>query len=190
MLAENTKPFTKEQEEFIDKVMEENKDLMNDLAGTAPTPSTPEEVLDTRTAAEQEAAMLKQAQDDAEAFAQNRDPSEIAALAFHMFFPKFQNATLFLSNKELRRLVLALIGKGHQSMPDHPTFKDRRTGEAYKMGLELLSAKFMMITKLEMDALQKNVDDQEAEAKTVADNAVIETQYGAEASEENNNVTT
>lgn len=173
------KADNEEFQQAAEKVFEAHSDTFAKLADN---PSAPEEVLDTRSAEEQEAAMLKQAQDDAMKMAENRDPAEIAAMCFHMFFPRFQQEVMFLSNKELRRLVNALIGKGHVSMPNEPTFKDARTGMAYKIGMELLSAKFMMITRNEMNLIQKNVDAQEA-AKAAADAAVIETSYGEPANE-------
>lgn len=141
----------------------------------APAPSTPDEVLDTRTPEEIEAAFLKQAEDEATRIAENRDPAETAAIMFHMFYPKFKGLTMGLSNKELRRLVTALIGRGHTSEPDVPKFHDKNTGQAYKMGLELLQAKFMMIQRLELNALEK--EHQEKEAKKLAAEAVVTTEY-------------
>lgn len=143
--------------------------------------STPEEVLDTRSAAEVEAEFLKQAEDHARQIAENRDPAETAALMFHMFYPQFKNLTAGLSNKELRRLINAIIGKGHQSESDIPKFYTRETGQAYKLGLELMQAKFMMIQKLELDALEKH--QQEKEAKELAAQAVITEERGEAALE-------
>jgi hypothetical protein len=137
----------------------------------APLPTAPEDVLDTRTPEEIEAALLKQAEDDATAMAMNRDPAEIAAMCFHLFYPKFSQMLGLLSKKQLRAVLENLIGRGHPSMPEVPTFKEKITGDTYKMGLELMQAKFMMITKLEMDALQEQVDQDEA--KKIADEAVI-----------------
>lgn len=141
--------------------------------------STPEEVLDTRSAEEIEADQLRQAEEDGKRFeeeAMNRDPAEIAAMAFHMYFPVFENLTSGLSNKELKRLVNALIGKGHVSQPEIPKFKDTKAGEAYKMGLELLQAKFMMITRLEMNALEKQLDKNKSEEAPVIETSFEETQ--------------
>lgn len=154
-----------------------------------PTVSTPEEVLDTRSAEEIEADILRQAEEDGKKFEEdvvNRDPAEIAAMAFHMYFPVFQNLTTGLSNKELKRLVNALVGKGHVSQPEIPKFKDKKAGEAYKMGLELLQAKFMMITRLEMNQLQEQINAA-AENKdlNVRNNAEIETSF-EETQEEGN----
>ena len=134
----------------------------------APNASSPEEVLDTRSPEEIEAEFLKQAEEDARRMAENRDPAEIAAMMFHMFYPQFKNLTSRLSNKELRRLINALIGKGHQSEPDIPKFNTAETGQAFKMGLEILQAKFMMIQKLELDALEKHQQEKEAKTHTWA----------------------
>lgn len=149
-------------------------------AGVAPNPGKLEDVVDGRSPEQVEADMIAQGQADAEAIAQNRDPAEVAAMFFHLFFSKFQQQVMFLSNKELKKLLTSIIGRGHKNMPEIPTFKDRNAGQAYKLGLELLQAKFMMITKLEMDALQAQYDKEAAEAKEIADSAVIETVYGEE----------
>jgi myo-inositol-hexaphosphate 3-phosphohydrolase len=156
-------------------------------AGKAPNPGKAEDMLDTRSAAEVEADMLKQAEADALAVAQNRDPADIAAIFFHMFVPKFQQHIAGLSNKELRRLVNQLVGNKHPSLPDVPTFKDKDTGAAFKLGMELIQAKFMMVTKHEMDMLQRQHDEQAEEAKKIAAEAVVETQFGGEALKGNEN---
>lgn len=148
--------------------------------GQAPNPGKLEDVLDTRTPAEIEAAMLKQAEDDATKAAKNRDPAQTAAIFFHLFFPEFQRKVMFLSNKELRRLVVSIVGKGHQTMPDVPTFKDKNAGAAYKLALELQQAKFMMVQGLELEALQKEHD---AEAAKLAAEATVSTEFGEKANE-------
>lgn len=147
----------------------------------APAPSTEAEVLDTRSPDEIEAEFLKQAEDDAIKFAENRDPAEIAAMMFHMFYPQFKGLVIGLSNKELRRLVTALVGKGHQSEPEVPKFNEKRTGQAYKMGLEILQAKFMMITKLEMDMIEKAENEK---AARLLENVVVTEERGEAALKE------
>lgn len=152
----------------------------------APEASTPEEVLDTRSPEEIEAAFLKQAEDDARAMAENRPPEETAAIMFHMFYPQWKSLLIGLSNKELRRLVQGLVGKGHSSEPAVPKFTDQRTGTAYKLGLELMAAKFMMIQKIELDAFEKAQNDKQ-QAQELAAQAVITEERGEAALEENTN---
>lgn len=165
---------------------------VQELAEQLPTqqaevPSTPEEVLDTRSPEEIEAAFLKQAEEDARRAAENRDPADTAAMMFHLFYPQFKGMLAGLSNKELRRLVAGLIGRGHVSEPDVPTFNDERTGNAYRMGTELLSAKFMMITKLEMEALEEaHKQAQEAEVAQIVADAKIEDVSAEQVSEQTN----
>jgi hypothetical protein len=172
-MPEVNQGLTSEMEQTIDQFMEENKELMDKLAvleeqektlnsQPAVDPSTPEEVLDTRSPEEIEKELLAKAEEDARLAAENRPPEETAAIMFHMFYPQFKNLLIGLSNKELKRLIKALIGRGHQSEPDVPSFNDEKTGAAFKMGTELLAAKFMMIQKLELDAFEKAQSEREA----------------------------
>ncbi len=156
----------------------ENAELPTQLA---PNASAPDEVLDTRTPEEIEKQFLDEAEAAATQAAMNRPPEETAAIMFHMFYPQFRNLLMGLSNKELRRVLAAIVGKGHSSEPETPLFHTQKAGTAYKMGLELLSAKFMMIQKLELDAFEKA--HQEQEAKNLAAEAVITEERGEAALE-------
>ncbi len=87
------------------------------------------------------------------------DPMELAAMFFTLYNPKFQQLLVQMSNKELRRLVVALI---EVPMEEPPNFTSEQGKTALQIGLRLLEAKYMMI----MSTLDDHANNMQNEPAT------------------------
>lgn len=99
-----------------------------------------EKELLNKVAAEKEAAI-------------QRNPEDVAAAMFSMYFPIFHNVTKKLSNKQLRRILNALVevplnGKEYKMLK-----KDEK--EVFQIGSALLESKWQMM----LYALQKHHEE-------------------------------
>lgn len=157
--------------------------------------SKPEDVIDTRTPEEIEADILRQEEQAALDSTNKLAPEDLAAMYFNMVYPTFKDKVHGLYAKDLKALISALVQ--YPLIEDAPQFKQKATAEAFKMGVELFNAKFIMRTKAEFDFIQKNLDtesklgDNEVtpEAEKVEVTTVFEQGENIdEQSKENNNV--
>jgi len=85
------------------------------------------------------------------------DPFEAAAKIFTMFLPQFRMLVRSMSNRQLRRLVMALIEVPLQKKDyKHPTKEEQA---AFMVGDRLLQAKWaMMLQTLEEHARKQSVN--------------------------------
>jgi hypothetical protein len=103
------------------------------------------------------------------------DPMELAAMFFTLYNPKFQQLLVQMSNKELRKLAVALI---EVPMEEPPNFTSEQGKAALQIGLRLLEAKYMMI----MSTLDEHADKMQPETaeEQTATEEVAQTNEGNE----------
>jgi len=94
---------------------------------------------------------------------QPTDPVEAASLIFGMYYPKFLQLILGLSNKSLKRLIRALIGIPlEEAMPN---FKNEKERAAFAIGERLLEAKTLIIIHT-MYQKQKDLEKFQLDSQT------------------------
>ncbi len=108
--------------------------------------------------------------DEANKKAEDRPPEEIASMMFAMYLPRFFTQVDTLSNKDLRRLVKALV---ETPLNDEPyKFHSPAAKEAFNIGVSLLDSKYVMImhTYSEGNNLEKLHEAATSEVDTSLDN--------------------
>lgn len=90
-----------------------------------------------------------------------------ACTVFGMYFPKFVSMVDQLSNKSLKRVLIALVGTPLEDVK--PNLKNSEEKAAYLLGEELLKAKMVII----IDAMYRN-QQQAEQLTTPVEETVVE----------------
>lgn len=138
----------------------------NTMEEVEPTPlkvfeSQAEKLFDPRSVAEIEAEFLKKQETDALNAAKNMKPEDLAAQGFGMFLPLYFQHVSRLSNKEARRVLEHLVEYPLHSKEMKFSTEDGRA--AFALGQRLLECKNIMIATIEIEKLQKQMDEKQAE---------------------------
>lgn len=131
-------------------------------------PSKPEEVLDTRTPEEIEAALIKLEHDEQDKKIEAKAPIEVATIAFQNYYPIFKKLVEHMPNKDARVLADYLVGWPLEVDSDQVVFNESDSKKAFAIGLELLNCKFIMMNAVQLAKMGEAMD---AEEKAKMDNA-------------------
>lgn len=105
-------------------------------------------VLETRTAAEIEADITKQLEQEQLELLSKLKPEELQAVYFKAQWPQFQYLVDGLSGAEARRLVINMVGWPIEI--ERPFFSTDRAKNAFLLGMQMLQSKQVMIDAVEI----------------------------------------
>jgi hypothetical protein len=96
-----------------------------------------------------EAAAFEKANQEALDRYNNTNPADLAAQFFQMLYPEFRRRVSGLSNKDARRLALALVQ--YPLEDNDPHFHSSDAKQAFSLGLQLIDAKLIMRETVHME---------------------------------------
>lgn len=142
-------------------------------------------ILETRSASEVERDMLDREQKAINDRVNNMSAADISAIAFNQFYPMFASKVNTLSNKDARRLAIALVQ--WPLIDENPHFHSQAAKEAFSLGMRLIDAKTIMRDTIEMEYMEKNLDKQPETGDNQVEEILqnVETEFTKE--EETNN---
>jgi hypothetical protein len=118
--------------------------------------STPEEVLDTRSPKEIEEELIRKHEESALKAASKISPADQASIFFQNFYPMFKSRLGFLSNKDARRVIDAIVQWPLEE--ENPKFNSDIAEEVFVLGTRLLDAKMIMRNTVELEQMQNVLD--------------------------------
>lgn len=117
-------------------------------------------VLETRTVDQIVNDTVKAEVESAKKKADQMSPADMSAEFWMQFWPMYSTAIQTLSNKECKRVLAALVQWPLED--EKPTFTSTAGKNAFALGLRLIDSKTIMRDTVELEMLNKRMQEQEA----------------------------